>query len=613
MAEEKNDHLRPRFSIHKQRIGDDKNAKSSSEEVDFVPDKVIYVELDEEITTVFDRIKRERGKHLALVVPKRAVLLSSIVNLRILKKKVDELEKEIAIVTSDVPGLQLAEKVGVATAEKLFKKDPTKVGPTTPPMLHGERPERIANKKLSISEVIRQEKSDVLTTILSRVKERIKRKKQQAERTRIVFITPNKQALFTLILVSVLLLLAIAYIALPGATIYITPRSSILDPTFNITFLDYSKNRDVLDSGSSTTITIPSYPVRPPPLIKKFTYNSTGKEFKGANAHGMVTITNTSPTPWDLSSKTRFQTSDGLIFRIQSSVRVPGANLHGYGTLDTEVVADAFDVQGQVIGSRGNIPPTKFFLPGLKTDESRKKLYAESKAPMVGGLSNTIKTVSKDDLAAAREKIKKEVSKTATDDLKKYLEDKNISEKTNYSLLTDRHTITVSEPTITIPDNLEGKETDQFEVTVTYSLAGVAYDRQELKRDIKDRIVNRVDPDKKIIKINEDDISYRYLDQNDDAGKIRLTATMRAIQMYELNPSQGNGQRFIKKITDHILGMRVADAQDYLMQQTDEIAQVDIKTWPLWAPTIPNIADNVKFVIQDEGFAEASKNGIIKQ
>lgn len=572
------------------RVGDEENG--------FVPDKVIYVEIDEEITTICDRIKRERGTHLALVVPKRAALLSSIVNLRILKKKVDELKKEIAIVTGDIPGLQLAKKIGIATAEKLFKKDPTAAGPTTPPLLRGERPERIANKKLSISEVIRQEKSDILTTILSRVKERIKRKKQQAERTRIVFITPNKQALFTLILVSVLLFLAIAYIALPGATIYITPRSSILDPTFNITFLDFHKNREALENGNSTTITITSHPVRPPSIIKKFTYSSTGKDFKGANARGMVTITNTSPTPWDLSAKTRLQTQDGLIFRTQSPVRVPGANLHGYGTLETEVVAEAFDVQGQVIGSRGNILPTKFFLPGLKTDESRKKLYAESKIAMVGGLSNSVKSVSKEDLSAAREKIKKEITKNAVDDLKRYLENENITQNTNYSLLTDRHLITISEPIITIPDDLEGKETDLFEVTATYSLAGVAYDRQELQKDIKERIVNRVDPDKKILQINDNDISYRYLDQDDAAGKIRLTATMRAIQMYEINPSMENGQRFIKKITDHILGMRVTDAQDYLMQQTDEISQVEIKTWPLWAPTIPNIADNVKFVIR---------------
>ena len=46
--------------------------------------------------------------------------------------------------------------------------------------------------------------------------------------------------------------------------------------------------------------------------------------------------------------------------------------------------------------------------------------------------------------------------------------------------------------------------------------------------------------------------------------------------------------------------MSVGDAQEYLQQQTDEVARVEITTWPIWAPTIPSIADNIKFVIREE-------------
>ena len=81
---------------------------------------------------------------------------------------------------------------------------------------------------------------------------------------------------------------------------------------------------------------------------------------------------------------------------------------------------------------------------------------------------------------------------------------------------------------------------------------------------------------------------------------MRLTVTIRAIQAYELDPEKENGRRFLKKIADHILGLRVKDDIHYLQQQTDEIAKVEITTWPVWAPTIPNITDNIKFVIKEE-------------
>lgn len=592
--------LKPRFKIQKTRIGSGESGEM--EFADFTPDKVIYVEIDDEITHVFDRVKRVRQKRIALVVPKRAVLLESIVNLKILKKKLDELEKEIVIVTSDLLGLQLAEKVGIAAVPRLFEKDPNASLPQPRETQPGQRPMRIIGKKVSLSEVIRQDATgaDFFRNFILRLKERLRKKKQQSEGTRIVFLTPNKQALFTLVLVSVLLLLAIAYIALPGATVYITPRSSVLDPSHNVTFLDFEKNRDILENPPGNTIIIATYPMKPPPFQKKFTHPATGKLFKGENAKGAITVINLSNAPWDLAARTRFQTEDGLVFRTPIPVRVPPAKPGIPGTLDVNVIADEFDTNGQVIGARGNIQLSKFFLPGIKNPENKKKLYGESRSHMAGGITQITKTVSEEDIKAAGEAAKREVAKAAPEDLKKYLGDQNLIKKTNLSLLAERHLVDVSEPSVFVDPGLVGRAIDQFEVTATYTATGVAFDRQELVNALKERLMTRVDPDKKILKVEEDDLSYKFLEEDSAAGKVRLTATMRAIQVYELDPDKENGHRFLKKISDHILGLKVKDAVAYLQQQTDEIERVEIKTWPIWAPTVPNIADNIKFVIREE-------------
>ena len=70
--------------------------------------KMIFVQIDEEITSVFERISPLPYKEIYLVVPRRAVLLQSVVNLKILKQKLEEVEKTLAIITNDVNGMKLA-------------------------------------------------------------------------------------------------------------------------------------------------------------------------------------------------------------------------------------------------------------------------------------------------------------------------------------------------------------------------------------------------------------------------------------------------------------------------------------------------------------------------
>lgn len=597
-----NEKLGPRFKIEKRRISAE--GKETKEFAEFTPEKVIYVEIDDEITHVFDRVKRVRQKKIALAVPKRALLLESIVNLKILKKKLDELEKEIVMVTSDALGLQMAEKVGIPAFERLFEKEAAlPEGPKQPTRLT-EKPMKMAGEKVSLSEVIRQERPNFWSGVIARIKDRIRKKRDarsSSHKTRIVFLAPNKQALFTLVLVTVLLLLAIAYIALPGATIYMTPRSSVLDPTHNTTFLDFEKNRDILENPPGNSILIATYPVKPPPFEKKFTHPATGKLFQGKNATGTITIINLSNAPWDLAERTRFQTDEGLVFRIPRAVRVPAARPEIPGMLDVTVSADEFDASGQIIGSRGNIPASRFFLPGIKNPENQKKLYGESNNSFSGGLTQITKIVSEEDIKAAAEAAKREASKSAADDLKKYLEEQNLVNRTNLSLLAERHLVKIiGEPEIIVPADIVGKTVEQFEATVRYTARGIAFDRQTLITALKERLLTRVDPDKKILKVEEDDVSYKFLEEDEAAGRVRLTATMRAIQTYELDPEKENGHRFLKKISDHIVGLKVRDAVAYLQQQTNEIERVEIKTWPIWAPTIPNIADNIKFVIREE-------------
>jgi hypothetical protein len=97
--------------------------------------QTFYVDIDEEITSVVERLRKARASEIALVVPKRALLIQSIVNLRLLKKEADNLGLSIMMVTQDKLGKLLIEKAGILVQQKFDDLDQEE---TTGGMLPGE-------------------------------------------------------------------------------------------------------------------------------------------------------------------------------------------------------------------------------------------------------------------------------------------------------------------------------------------------------------------------------------------------------------------------------------------------------------------------------------------
>jgi len=50
---------------------------------------VVYIDLDDEITSIIDKVENAKEKMVALVLPKRATVMQSIVNMRLLKRAAD--------------------------------------------------------------------------------------------------------------------------------------------------------------------------------------------------------------------------------------------------------------------------------------------------------------------------------------------------------------------------------------------------------------------------------------------------------------------------------------------------------------------------------------------
>lgn len=138
----------------------------------------------------------------------------------------------------------------------------------------------------------------------------------------------------------------------------------------------------------------------------------TGTKNVTSHASGMITVYNTQSTSQPLVTRTRFATNTGLVYRIQTSITVPGGSEASPGTVVAKVVADQ-------PGGSYNVGPSSFTVPGLAGTPQASQVYARSTSSMVGGASGAIPTVD----AADEVGVRAELTTALSSDLKNALDD----------------------------------------------------------------------------------------------------------------------------------------------------------------------------------------------
>jgi hypothetical protein len=557
--------------------------------------KMLFVELDEEITSIFEKIEKLNYSEIYLVVPKRAVLLQSIVNLKILKQKLDDIGKEMAIITDDTNGMKLAHQAEVRIFDyweaggSEFKKAPEKPKDSallTPIAassneIDTDGPSRLPKKKSSIFEVVRtiRTKDDgfsLRTYLRDRKKNRI-----ETEPLHVSLPGGNRKFIFGLLGASILVFGFIAYVALPGATVSIEPASDVVTKGVNI----------VLETSPQEARSLKAYALDAETELT-ITHPASGILSEGANAAGYVTLINKSDLAWPLVASTRLQSPEGIIYRIQDAVTVPSGSEVNPGTAEAYVVADPVDANGTAVGDRGNIGPSGFVLPGLR-ESSQDVLYAESYTDMSGGETMVSAIVLEDDLIAAREKLETQLKEKVLSALRKEALSQGSSLNVSLDILEDSDVLQYSAADIDMPYELLGQEMEDFEITGSMALEGIAYDASALLAILKTEIVTATTPGKSLIRIDEDSISINVMEANNALSYYKFTAQIQGIEEYVIDPNEEAGSKLAKKIKEHIAGKTIEEGENYV-QNLPEVNSATISLWPGWSPTIPTLPENIR-------------------
>lgn len=211
----------------------------------------------------------------------------------------------------------------------------------------------------------------------------------------------NKRKYVLLASVAVLLIGAVFGLSALLSKTTLTVYPVFNEPVVNAEFTAYPDRRE--GSLSYEVITIET--------TDEAQVKATGEEYAETKTEGFIEIIKTTPGAEQLVKNTRFRSPDGLIFRIQEGVTVPGAIKDSTGstvpgTIRAKVVADA-------AGENYNLAAgVKLDVPGFK-ESNLNELYSAITAvvrePLAGGFKGQKFIINDAELATARQKLQQEL------------------------------------------------------------------------------------------------------------------------------------------------------------------------------------------------------------
>ncbi|MBU1089309.1 hypothetical protein KKF38_00745 [Patescibacteria group bacterium] len=587
--------------------------------------EVIYVDLDDEVTTIFAQIRQSSHKKVFLVIPARAQVLQSLVSLKILRFKSEHAGKILTIATKDSAGRELAEAAGISAIESLkiqkkLKIEKSKAGRVEIKKSKFKIVELAFRAKEKLQQLSRDEIPFANLRPISGAKKVWNKISGATEIEEIsgnggqhlVVRAPSRKILFSLLAGAALLLFFIVYIAAPTVTIYVTPRADPISKVVNVNLT----NRTVSDAprlGGDETHTIAAE-FLDFNFARDIRIGATGQIFEGAHARGDIVIFNRSAHD-KFIVPSRFQSPEGLIFHTKKALTIPRAIAGEPGSIAAAVEACETDdpkcdcinepetCEGNFIGERGNLAPTFFTLPAIPS-LSPSLFWGESKTVFTGGTTKITKFISAEDLENIKETVIREIQLLAREELNLLLDQKNKLENRALTLLDSstnsgqaRQLIEIEILAIDVPPDLLEKQQDDFAVAVSARVRAVAYEADDLRALLFGQLETKVHPDKTLVKIKFDSAAFQVEEANLRGGRVKLAITIDGVEEYDLSSETEAGNRLVGKIKSRVLGRSVSESEAYI-RNLPEVSNAVISSWPFWAHTIPELSENVKFRVK---------------
>lgn len=554
----------------------------------------IYVDIDDEITAIIDKVRSSDSKVVALVLPKRATVFQSIVNMKLLKRAAESSKKNLVLITSEAGLLPLAGAAGVHVAKTLTSKPEI---PSAPKELtdtddedeiaeDGEELEPDPNKPVgelaaagaagAVVAGAAKDKDGMETLVLddedvppeadnkpAGPKTFEPPKKGKGKKNKKLAV-PNFER-FRLLLIlgglaAILLIggLIYAIVAMPKATIAIKTDATAVDVGLD---LNLSTTAKTVDQSENT---IPAKQVS-----QQKTYSqqvpTTGQKNNGNKASGSVTLTNCTRAEGQVAIPAGTGlSSGGNTYITQETVVLPESNFTGGGRC-TNNSKGTVQVLAQNPGTAYN-GANSFTVAGFKD------VSGSAASSITGGTDNIVQTVNQNDINNAKAKI----SSTNDEEMKKTLQDQLKGEQ-YYPIPA---TFVANTPTTTTSANVGDVATSvTVTETITYTMFGV--EESDLETLVEADIRDQIDDEQSILDNGIASAVYTVDTISNTGAKVTMTSKASA------GPDLD-----VEAIKENAAGKKAGQVKSDLSNNPD-VTDVQVELSPFWVSSIPNKVERI--------------------
>src|SRR3989338_3201771 len=199
---------------------------------------VLYLEIDEEVASIIDRVRQLAAKQVALVIPAGSALLASAVNLKLLARQLTKLGKELTIVTKDKKGKRLAVALGIPVLTEIKKGESKKA--RAPKSARKKEPEKFGD--LGIAEVVKKQRLKDKMRGIDSGKEPSPEDLEVIRKEAFPHLPQNRKLLFIFVLVTLMLVGTVFALVVPNTTIILEPKADTMEYLTNVTLADAKLN-----------------------------------------------------------------------------------------------------------------------------------------------------------------------------------------------------------------------------------------------------------------------------------------------------------------------------------------------------------------------------------
>ncbi|HVU59437.1 MAG TPA: hypothetical protein VHC98_01210 [Candidatus Saccharimonadales bacterium] len=545
----------------------------------------IYVDVDDEITTIIDKVRSSSARVLALVLPKRASVFQSIVNMKLLKRSADEAKKHVVLITTEAGLMPLAGSVGLyvaATPSSKPEVPPTAGAGNANQVVDAEEDDGYTADNAGDRAVgdLSGEAEPVGTSAIETVdlpdepempdaadEDEAPAKKPAKAKDRHLKV-PNfnkfrlRLFLGAIVLVLIVFGLYICLAILPKAAIAITTNTSALNVNLTMTL---NPSAQAVDTSQNV---IPATAQQQQKTTSQ-QVATTGQQNNGQTATGSVTMTaqkcSGSGNPASVPAGTGVSTN-GLTFITQETTvfHITSFN-NGCGIFSS----DATSITAQNAGSKYNVSNATFTVAG------RSDVTATGSTS--GGTDDIIHIVAQADIDNAKQKLASQDTNAVKTSLEQALRGQGL-----YPLET---TFNAGTPVIT-SDNNAGDQADTVTVTqaVTYTMYGVK--QADLDTLIKHATDGQIDPSKQSI-LNDGLNSATMSVGNTSGNTVQLTLQTTATIGPDINAAD------IKK---QAAGKKIGDVKSFI-NAIPGVTKVDVHLSPFWVGAVPGKTSKITVTI----------------